>query len=256
MIKAFAQTENLPLAAALGVCGVPIATEPMLDEKTGKVRSAVRLGEESVGTDREMDTRTILQGILQGTIEDTDPQHPVLAALWAIHNDGRLARMDWFGERYRLVPVPKAARSYYDDEPADSLESAKGRALLRTRDRKVAAAFGVVGVPVVEVEPGSARGWVLWAEGMPLVNPRMQAETVDAVDLLARFRDGRLSREDPWHPFLLGVQAIEALENLRTLMDTGEKWVALRPPGTNRKALIFENCSDRQLDRVAKFLRV
>jgi hypothetical protein len=250
-------TKSTALAAAFGACGFPIrtnVTEIIELRPAFKLRFFIAAQSQWLARERN----PLREAHLTGELVKADPLHPFLQALRAAHNYAVLLGVQKTGTRVRLAQVPDAQAWHY----APGEEDARLRLMPgpRTNDLPLAAACGVVGIPVVDIEGEQGRRlYRLAARGLRSIElPQPEWETLH---LIRRQQPGKpalaLEQSEPQHPLCAAYQAAHDFVKLtKHLKHRHPRAVILRAPGSHRRALVMEHASDRVLDKVRRHFGV
>jgi hypothetical protein len=199
---------------------------------------------------------TLRRSHLTGELAKSDPLHPFLQALRAARNYDALLDHQHTGARLRLVAEVPGAWTYEPGEEDARLRLMPGP---RTNDLPLAAACGVAGIPVVDIEgePGR-RMYRLPQRGLrSLELPLPEWETLH---LIRRQVPGQpalaLEHTAPQHPLCLAYQGAYSYAVLLAHCKRLARNVLLKDPHSSRRALIPENPSADLLDDVRRHFRV
>lgn len=248
-------TKSTALAAAFGACGFPIRTNTT---EILELRQAIKLrffvGAQSQWLALERDP--LRNAHATGALAKADPLHPFLQALRAARNYDVLLGMQQTGARVRLAPAVPGAWHYEPGEEDARLRLLPGP---RTNDLPLAAACGVVGIPVVDIEGEQGRRlYRLAARGLRSVElPQPEWETVR---LIRRQVPGQpalaLEQAEPQHPLCLAYQGAYSYAALLAHCKRLARNVLIKDPHSRRRALIPENPSADLLEDVRRHFRI
>lgn len=276
MPSSWIKTQSVNLAAALSTLGIPLKIDQTTDLRWGKTWKTILLGLEALPLPEDMGgevvkdwegernaiseavhietpsagarlkTSMIMELINTGKLERTDPVHPVLDGLRAIHNREKL--LDWIHKdtRYCIAKSSFAPRSQLipGEEPPTVKASAAATAF-KTGDIKVVAALAVFGIPVARIEGSGDRHTFLCANtGHDLGVP-----PVDAYHLVTAYRQGALP---PDHPFQWAMQALLNRERILDAMHRQKQMVLIRQGGSGLGAIVPSDATHKCMDRVRK----
>lgn len=256
-------TQNTNLAAAVSTLGVKIRTQRFLDvlskrsgEIVGDSRVTYFLGQQSVpGSAKDSEecrhVRRLIKELRSGELERELPKHPLLVCLAALLNRERL--LDWLkqGTRMRLAVNHGGLMSYVPGEEPESMKQTPVHEQSGTRDLKMVAALGCVGIPLLRFEGlvGHRTFWVAtkghWLDG---ARP-------DADALVRGLKDGSLEKEDPEHPLLYAWQALLNRERLLDHLNHEVQLIQIRAPGTRRAAFVREDGTGAAHDKALNHLQ-
>ncbi len=267
-------TTNLNLATALSTAGVIVSVDKMLDDPTGKQMVTFYMSPSNVENPEDFNpvmtcneingplrfsTARLRKQIGDGTLEESDPLHPVLNSMRAL--DNREFLLSWMNrdERARLLIHRKAAVMFYrlGQEPfAFKIEDPTVE-FWETTDLKLAASIALVGVPVAKIQDTST--------GKVFVLPRYGyacgGAPIDAIALAKRYRSGVLAKEQPGHPLLWGIQTLKNRAKLLTQVKDQQFNVLIRNPKSGawinvmRSAIVEEKATPAAFDDAIKHNR-
>lgn len=249
-------THNTMLAAACVTCGIPVTTHRKIHEGRCEEQRTFTLGASSILSNRKIDTVTLLAAYEKGDLEKVDPSHCLLDALRGLTN--RRALIRWIKEhrphQLTLNPDKRCPRTLYvPGEPANPHEGQPVFETVNTPDIALAAALGIIGIPVLEITGGKDdHVFVLPRFGFPMRSVTPQ----DGKQILADFGSGRLALDQPDHPFLF---AHAAVLNYRVLLDTLKRempMIFFEDSGdSGRAALIRGDAKTIAYDKATKFFK-
>lgn len=239
-------TNNTKLAAVFAALGFHIetrATEILERKVSGRERFFVADHSTRLNLKRDF----LRNAWATGELAKADPLHPFLVGMAAVTNYERLLIMQSRGERYRLVTVP-GGWEYRQGEEDSRLMLA--RDLVQTTDLPLAAAMGAIGVPVVRFDGGQgSRRYVMPNQGLDTTQRA-------SADLMRRAVAGKLDlaleSTEPQHPLCAAYQASYALGRLNAHMKGHYRCIVLKAPGSQKRALVTENATNRVMDKVQK----
>lgn len=164
-----------------------------------------------------------------GTMARTDPSHPLLACMAALHNARCL--LDWMKRAItqRLVPaqVGHAARYQAGDVPLIMDKSA-----VRVRSLGKAAALAVCGHQLIGITGSDRAHEFIVARKANNILPH-SAPPTDALDLLTQSAADTLPHD---HPFELALVTHKNRENLMRHLDREESLLILTPDAMRKSA--------------------
>jgi hypothetical protein len=237
-----APTTDTRRTACYAALGFPVRVEAQIDESTGRSATMFFLGQHAAAGFPPASMSALVAALDSGDLEATDPTHPLLSGLRAMHNFS--AMLNWLktGNAQRLHGIANNAAAVY--QPADQAHAAP-RIVITTRDIDVCAALAVVGVPVVSITgyAGAHNEFTLSATGL-------LPEKVDAALLLKEWRAGNL--KDFSGPFVDAMNALKARRDIMDFVRTQKRTVLIRKPGSRKRAVIMETAGGRVLDEVRK----
>lgn len=249
-------TKDTALAAALGACGFPIRTsETEIVELRQSIKRRFFIGETSQWS--QLDREGLLQSHANGSLAHADPLHPFLQALRAAHNYDALLSMQKTGASFKLVGIRESWK-YQEGEEDSRLRLCRGP---RTTDLPLAAALGVVGIPVIDIEgePGH-RFYVLPAYGLRSVDLPHAFPEWRTAHLIRREVPGKpalaLERVDPQHPLCHAYQGAYTYAVLIAHCKRLSRNVLIKAPNSKRRAHIPENPSADLLADVRRHFRI
>jgi hypothetical protein len=250
-------TQNTNLAAALGTLGVKIRTQRTLDvlsKRSGEIVGDSRLTyfltapDAKEGVKDSEDTkhvRRLIKDLRSGELERELPEHPLIVCLAALHNRERI--LDWLkqGTRMRLAVNPGGVMTYVAGEEPEFMKRTPVHEQSGTRDLKMVAALGVLGIPLLRFEGlvGSRTFWVA-TQGHWLDGRRAHAD-----ELVRGLKDGSLESENPEHRLLYAWQALLNRERLLDHLNREMELIQIRAPGTRRAAFVREDASGTAHDK-------
>lgn len=273
-MSAVCATKSLNLAAALSACGVVISIDKMTDDPTGSQVLTFYLSPANVENPDDFNpvnscneingplrfsTAQIKAKIANKSLDAEDPMHPVLDALRVMDNRERL--LDWMNRdvRSRLLIHRQCPRFFYREgiEPMIQKLNDPLFETWETSDLKLASSIGLLGVPVLRLEP--KEGSVFFV--MPRYGYASGPQILDAVALAKRYRSGALAKEQPSHPLLWGIQALKNRDALLSRVKAQQSLILLRNPKSGawnnflRSSVIEENASKAAFDDALKHNR-
>lgn len=244
-------TASTPLAAAFAACGFIV--RPALTEII-ELRHALKQRFSISPTSQwsQLDRDGLRNAYGTGELLKSDPLHPFLQALRAAHNYSALLKYQATGERFRLAPCGLGAWQYEPGIEDSTLTLQRGP---RTTDLPLAAALGVIGIPVINLEGDVGRRFY----ALPAYGMRNQPEW-QTLDLIRRRSPGQtalvLETTQPQHPLVSAYQGAYSYACLLSHCKRQAREVLLKSPHSNRRALIPENPSDHLLDQVRTHFRI
>jgi len=247
-MNASTSTKDTRIAAALGTLGFPVRPEVVYDEKTGDSYTRFHVGLTStIPTIKE--TSLKFKSLLKS--KSLLPEHPLLDCLRAFHNRKLLIQSLKKGSVCRVDSVAGGNRTVMVAAPG--LAGAQGsKKMMATTDLKVVAAMGIIGVEplVIEDTPRGAKFF------LPEFGMMLKGKSHNAIELLRDFRDGRLAKTSPDHPFLYAMMALNNYTSLLSAVDQQVELVLLRKPKSKLAAYVRANASDKAFDRVKEHFGV
>lgn len=249
-------TKNTALAAALGACGFPIRTsETEIVELRHAIKRRFFIGESSQWA--TLDREGLLQAHANGSLLQADPLHPFLQALRAAHNYDSLLAMQKTGERLKLQRSGDAWQ-YQPGEEDPRLRLHRGP---RTTDLPLAAALGVIGIPVIDIEgePGR-RFYVLPSHGLRSIDLPTAFPEWRTAHLIRREVPGKpalaLEQADRQHPLCHAYQGAYTYAVLIAHCKRLARNVLIKAPNSKRRAHIPESPSADLLEDVRRHFRI
>jgi hypothetical protein len=249
-------TRNTALAAALGTLGVKVKSEKqtrVISRARGDIVEDPRLTFHLGMMPREstLSTQALIKRLRSGQLEREMPDHPLLDALGGTLN--RECLLEWLknGTRMRLAQCGPGRTRYIPGEETEAMKRLMPMQLSGTRDLKIVAALGRVGIPLIRWD-GPRDHRIFW---VATKGHNMQGLFHDADDLVKRLRSGELEKQEPAHPFLI---AWEGLRNFNRLLDhlhREKELLLLTAPGTQRAAFLDERATGKAHDRAADHLK-
>lgn len=251
-------TRNTDLAAALGTLGFACSTHAVVDQASGRKRTAFFFGRESLAAEfKALSSRQLIKDFESGQLERECPEHPLLDCLAGCLNRSRI--LDWLNQSHPMClhavqhggqPV-RMIYAHGSELPSFML----GNAFVTTPDLKKVAALGRVGCPLIKWEGHpTARRFYVAKHGHFLKGERLDALQIFQ-DYAARGSDGKrkLEREQPEHPFLY---VMRCLENRDRLLDhlNREIEVVVMQALSGKKAFVRADASDAALARAEQHL--
>ncbi len=240
-------TTDTRMAAAFGTLGMPIRIKGTLDTKDNVERRRFFIG--LINTDGNYRTKALQKGLREGTLEAREPAHPMLTCLRAHQNRSRLLDCANKGARILLAQVPGTEIFQYV-EGDTGLPGVKGHAdLIKTPDLKMAAALGIVGLPVVWIDGAEgARNFFLPRFGQV----RQGFGKVDGLRLMKAWRADKASI--PWaDPFAVAARYLYNRERLLDAIHNHQSRLLLHKPRSVKAAYIQPNASAEAFDIVRNF---
>ncbi len=244
------KTLHTNLVASLSTLGIPVKTERVLDDRSGKSLLTYFLGVSGVVAGQAVRTRTLITTYKDGTLEKLDPKHPLLDCMRGLHNAHAL--LDWIkrGEPQRLASSAHGQRSVY----VAGSDERSAREVCSTRDLALAAALGVVGIPLVRVEGSVGHHEFIVANASLL--PTCLIVPITAREVIRGLRDGSLERDHPEHPVLYAYTARKNRERIVAHIDRQTQLILLRLKNSpqHRSAFVAENALDSAWDQAEHHL--
>lgn len=258
-------TADSQLAAAFAGCGfVVITRETEILELHNQVNLRYFIGDHSTvrpGLDREV----LMEHWSSGELVKADPMHPFVCAMGAIRNHKALLKMQATGARLRLRSRgPGSGWEYEPGEEAPRLRLSQ--TVCATKDLPLAAAFGWIGTPVIDLEGASgARRYILPQDGHRGLDALDHADW--RTDYLRRRQtvqnpeafghDGRpiplaIELQNPEHPLCLAYNGSYAYARLQVHIRKLRRQIIIKAPSSKRRAVIPENPSDALLDEMGR----
>ncbi len=237
-------TRDTRLAAALGTLGVPIEIRKTLDARSGRMFYQFQLGLRSE-CGRYLAARLKHQ-IRSGRLERMQPDHEALTALRGMRNRELILDLQNKGRFIWLAEVPKTNLWQY--VPGDSgLPGARGqKEVIETKDLKMAAALGIVGVPLLAVYGGRGdHSYILPRFGLPGGN----GGPADAARLMKAWRNNR-DALPPDCPFSQAMWGLLNRERLVNALHAEIESILLRKPRSMKSAIVRSDATDKAFDRV------
>jgi hypothetical protein len=236
-------------AAACGTLGIPTRLETTYVETTGKRVTRIHLA--LCCLERIYQTKPILAGYKNGTLEKKDPAHPFLTIQRAFLNWNAILDLQKKGIFQRLAQVPGTVLWQYVPSTTGLPGTAGRGEILKTSDLKLVAALGVVGVPLLAIE-GSAG---CHAYFLPRIGPiGYLGQPVDALHLMQAWRADKASI--PWEdPF---AQAMRGLYNKERYLDAINRDIELilitKPRSNWKSAFVRADAPDAAFDHAKRHL--
>jgi hypothetical protein len=246
-MEQWTSTEDTRVAAAMGNLGVVIRLHRTLREKTGVTDTRFHLS--LINTDGDVQTKRVLALWRKGRLEKDEPAHPFLTGMRAQVNRELLLDCANKGTRIRLVKVPGTEIWQYVRGGDLGLPGVAGITdLIETGDLKIAAALGLVGIPVVAIQ--GARGDFKFY--LPRYGPVIPAgQPADGVELRAAwYRD---KAEIPWqNVFAQGIRCLFNRERVLDAVNRERPLVLLEKPRSVKGALVHIDATDEAFDEVKR----
>ena len=249
-MHAWTSTLDTKEAAAWATLGGTVKIESTLAERTSIREVRFHLGEHG-GPYQLGKLRAALR---DGSLQRTDPAHPLLTILRAFANRERLLALLKDGARLRLVAVPGAAGIWQYAPGEHGLPGVAGNAaIVKTTDLKIVAALATCGMPLLHLEPGAGGHRFACAAHAAHAAPAA-AMPWDGAQLVAAWR--RSPDEVPWQlPFAQAMRGLVLREQLLAEVRRSVDSVLLHKPGTRSHAIIRADAAPRAWDRTARFFR-
>lgn len=259
-------TQNIAVASSLAAMGFPVRTQVAQDDRTGNVLTQFFFGQRSLFWS-QYKLQAVITSWKKEEMEKLDPLHPFLCGLRAEHNFKMLATAQRTGQHIRLVgDGQKCASKYEFGEELASLVNAKEVIVLN--DMSLVAALGTVGIPVIKIESaGGHHTYTLPVKGHWLMDgPQLdgvdlpQAIQYDAVAISRRKEVGKLDlaleESDPLHPLVCAYNTRHVHNQLKRHLGQTKRRIIVRPPGTNRMAVISDNPAPHVLEAMQRHFRI
>ena len=244
-------TASTPLAAAFAACGFIVRSQ---QTEIIELRQALKQRFSISPTSQwsQLDRDGLRNAYGTGSLLASDPLHPFLQALRAAHNYSALLKFQATGDKLCLVSCALGAWQYEPGTEPSTLSLQRGP---RTTDLPLAAALGVIGIPVIDMQGEQGRRfYCLPAHGMRAA-PEWQT-----LDLIRRAVPGQtalvLETTQPQHPLCSAYQGAYSYACLLAHCKKQAREVLLKSPHSNRRALIPENPSGHLLDQVRSHFRI
>ncbi|HSJ03339.1 MAG: hypothetical protein ACAI34_20730 [Verrucomicrobium sp.] len=278
-------TTNLNLANALGTCGVVITIDRQYDEPSGDTSLTFYLAAKNVpnpadlrqdkqeetseliagahilGGPLKFDTKKLLADFRAKKLQSTDPTHPFLTCLRGQGNREQLLTWIKQGRPCRIAVVSNAGGMTClepGQEPMGWKLGQKDFETWTTDDLKLAAALGLVGVPVIAIESLDERRTRFT---LPRYGYELGGQRTDAIQVTKDFRRGALKKLNPSHAVVWGYQTLLNRDKLLRDVNDQRELVMLRYKDTRewrrdtRSALVVDDASNDVLDRATQHLR-
>ena len=258
-------TASAKLAATYGGLGFIVWTrETEIMEKNARINLRFFISDTTVQGPYKLDRDGLREAWGSGALLRDDPMHPFLQGMRACFNIAALLKWQATGARYRLQEiVPGQAWQYAagEEDPRLTLCAQK----CRTTDLPLAAALGVIGIPVIDSDGAPPRrGYILPAFGhralqFGLAVPADPTETVTCLKRIAPGKpDLQLEIDFPAHPLLPAYAAAYAYGKIEAdiARRNRERNVLIKDPYSSRRALMPENPSQAMKSAVRNFFRV
>lgn len=200
-------TTNTIYAAAFAALGMRVRTWRNHDLQSGVEGMAFSVSAEAVGNP-VLQTAVLHWALIRGTLDQTDPRHPLLYAIRTLRNRAAILRWIKRCQPYRLAI--SGPRSIY----TPGADQVAFRAEFKTDDLHLVAALGALGVPLVKFT-GITPNHVFWT---PLTGLSLDGYACDVKATVTALRDGSLLRDEPDHPLHICLRACEMLDRLKVLM--------------------------------------
>ncbi len=251
-------TASTKLAAVYAGLGfVVITRETEIIELNNRINLRYFVGQTS--TVRTYLDRDILRELWDsGELAQQDPQHPFLCGMSAIRCMSSLLDFQKTGDPIRLVKLG----GVYEYQPGVEDPRLKlTQECVETQDLPLAAAFGGIGHPVIDIKGDAPRRtYVISNRGHEHLGDIIAAAAPLAAHLIRRAEPGRLAlaieKEDPEHPLPLGYNGTFAYAKMTAHIRKLSRSVLIKAPNSKRRALIPENPSDALLEEMARHFRV
>jgi hypothetical protein len=277
-------TTNLNLANALGTCGVVITIDRQYDEPTGDTTLTFYLAAKNVpnpadvrrdqpeettqvagahilGGALKFDTKKLLADFNGKKLQSADPTHPFLTCLRAQSN--RECLLTWIkqGRPCRIAAISNAAGYTCLQEGQDPMCWKVGQAgfeVWTTDDLKLAAALGLVGVPVIALRKLDDRKTEFT---LPRYGYELGGQRTDAIQLTKDFRSGEMRKRNPSSPVVWGYKVLQNREKMLRDVNEQRELVLLRYKDTRewrrdtRSALVVADASASVLEEATRHLR-
>jgi hypothetical protein len=250
---------NTKLAAALLALGFSFKAELVQPTKTGeKLHTQFLFFGRSQRTEYANVSLKAAKDWQEGSLEKSDPMHPLCVMMWANHNYDRL--LDWQNQAkvHSLVLLPSRRLYVYRAGTGDWPRGL----LLCLDDMALVAALGGLGIPVCRIE--GAKGHYLYTvpeTGFQLMGREGLMYQENARSLIARAPTAQdpfrlaLEDNDPLHPLVMMYDVLHCRAHLKKAICATNPLLLMQEEGTDKQALITMNSQGRVMDRVARHFK-
>lgn len=234
--------DTTKMVAVLAALGIPIGTDKVWRDKQGDERVTYVHGPRSIHEHRSAlpETKTLAKLYRTGELQRTDPLHPMLDGLRAIHN--LLALRTWLGTgQEHELKCCAAQRALLMPGTAPRPESA---VIVRTANIHRAAALCLLGCSLLRIDEPSA--------GQPaFAFLNTSAFTCTAAQLITEHKAGKL---DHTHPFAFAVECTRTYLRLLKHVDDELTVLLFKSKHDGRYAFVREDASDRTKLNTDRFI--
>ena len=257
MPELWASTVNTIEAACLGTVGVEVKLDrtilagggPKALEGEIKVRWHLKGGDHS-----GMDTRlaALRSRFASGELEREEPNHRLLACYRGVRCFQRILDLQKSGRSIVLRQAAGSEQWQYELGGVGLPGRHKVGPVATTGNLAMAASLGVVGIPLAELE-GPNAGRHKYYFPVTGFEPKKGEPGAQTVDYMRGWTDHSLAAREPENPFLY---AMHAILNWRKFTREAREMVAnlaLLKPNSKKGAILREDSTGKEHDRVSRF---
>lgn len=250
---------NTKLAACMAALGFPWKVEPIHHASSGQLVTQFMFGGPSVRPQFARYAASIARQHEAGALQKQDSAHPLCIMMRAQHNYDRLLDAHK-GTPMRLKSEAGGRITAYYPGPENIVFSDPGMEKVETEDLALAAALGLVGLPVIRITGTSPlHRYILPRVGYVVLRPDGSQGLEDAQELMARAPTAKdplrlaIELRDPLHPVTLGYDALHARVKLKTLL--GKTTPLLLLQDGNLQALVTMDATGRVMKRAEEHFK-
>lgn len=241
--------------AVLAALGVEIVTNRTWLDREGREQLVFVHGLKSTHEHRAgLAAKVMVHAYRKGDLQTTDPEHPFLDGLRAIHN--LLALQSWTdGQMQILEPIETAQRAllspgtpYASEMPCIATISPARAAALALLGYRVLRIDSHAGKPVYRIANESIFAPSILSDSLLLPD---RAPKVTAAELVAQHKANELP---PTHPLAFAYDAIRAYRQLIRHCHEEPVQIMLRAKGSTRSAFVLDGATGRAKREAERFV--
>jgi hypothetical protein len=203
----------------------------------------------------------LYRGWMEGTLAVLDNDHPFLCGIHACHNMECLMKLQATQESFALQLVKGSPLYRYEtgvEDPRLALAEIKHA----TVDLPLAAAVGLVGLPVINIDGAPPRRRYLFPDltHSAFGIPHSSFPPLPVASLFQRIEAGRpnlaLGLTHPQHPVIHGYNATYAYADLLSKIKPLKRRILIKDPFSDRRVLAPENPSPAFEDEIRQHFRI
>lgn len=229
--------------AVLAALGIEIVTNRTWLDREGREQMVYVHGLTSIHEHRSgLAAKVMVHAYRKGELQTTDPEHPFLDGLRAIHN--LLALQSWTdGQPQILEPITTAQRAlltpgaeYGDDVPC-----------IATISPARAAALALLGYPILRIDSHDGKPVYRIANECIFTHE----QSVTAAELVAKHKANQLAQT---HPLAFAYNAIRSYRQLLRHCEEEPVQLMLRAKGSTRSAFVLDGATGRAKREAERFV--
>jgi len=253
-------TRNRTIAAAFAGLGFKVTlNETEIIELDQWQHLRFEVSEKSLTHPRLPSRDDLFIGWKDATLEKLDNDHPFLCGIWACHNMEKLMKRQDTAAPFALHLAPGSPLYRYESGPEDP-RFQLAPVQHATRDLPLAAAVGLLGLPVIDFdgEPGRRRYLMPDLTHAPLRTT--EGHPLSIQDLFQRIENGKpslaLGLRDPQHPLIHAYNGTYAYGEILRQIKVIKKRLLIKDPFSSRRAIVPETPTRQFEDELVRHFRV